>query len=816
MTESSIANIGFGTDTTGLEKAVTAQEKLITVSGKTEKATDKLLKKLDGLGNEFSSMNGIIGLLYQANLKMAASLEKIEKTGTDAANAVNSVAKASLSAEQMAENAARASAKHAASMAELRAKYNPLYAASRQYEIALRDIADAERIGAINAREAADARLNAATAINPIPMQNFGKAAEKTGHYVGQLGYQLNDIGMMMALGQSPFMLMMQQGPQISQLFDDMRNRGLSLGSTIKDAFLNMLSPMTFVTLAVIGVSGTIVQYFTGAGEATKSLEDKMGDLSDSVSTMNEQVKIYSADGIQTLIDKYGEINVELLAMIENQTQFSLNEAMSRTKTAIAAVNDELSGMLKYLDAGGRAGYTAQLNMQRDLKLTVAQAFELREALKSASEATDFQSQQSALRKINGLLAQSSMKASDVAGKALEAESAVRQLANSAPQANWMSGAVNGLTNLGAAIRARLGEALALRATMPGQGKFTPQQLIDQSGAQYGGRGGDPRNYDPNSIHYINPMSNTFDGTFYDPKKEKGGGGGSGSDKMQSEIEKLAETFSKLSEPFGKAKSALDAIDEALANGSIGVDQYSTALGALENAFLKSGGSAGQWAAIMARETESVAKQLKDLKKSGVESLGDAIGELAVNGQFDFGQLAKSIIKDLINITWQAAVTKPLLEMFGLSNGAVMSGSANGGSGGTGTMGLLQPFAKGSAFTNSIATSPTLFAFANGGALGVMGEAGPEAVMPLKRGPDGSLGVQMHGAAASGGGGKAVVVQVINNADNTEVSQERQVQGDGSEIQRIIIDTVNDGTANGEFDTAQAARYGNRQGKVFR
>lgn len=54
-------------------------------------------------------------------------------------------------------------------------------------------------------------------------------------------------------------------------------------------------------------------------------------------------------------------------------------------------------------------------------------------------------------------------------------------------------------------------------------------------------------------------------------------------------------------------------------------------------------------------------------------------------------------------------------------------------------------FAKGGAFTNSIVSQPTLFKYANGGAFGEMGEAGPEAIMPLKRGPDGSLGVEAHG-----------------------------------------------------------------------
>lgn len=57
-----------------------------------------------------------------------------------------------------------------------------------------------------------------------------------------------------------------------------------------------------------------------------------------------------------------------------------------------------------------------------------------------------------------------------------------------------------------------------------------------------------------------------------------------------------------------------------------------------------------------------------------------------------------------------------------------------------------QPFAKGGAFSqNGIITAPTLFGF--GGKTGVMGEAGPEAVMPLTRGADGRLGVAAAGAS---------------------------------------------------------------------
>lgn len=65
--------------------------------------------------------------------------------------------------------------------------------------------------------------------------------------------------------------------------------------------------------------------------------------------------------------------------------------------------------------------------------------------------------------------------------------------------------------------------------------------------------------------------------------------------------------------------------------------------------------------------------------------------------------------------------------------------------------GNVVPFANGGAFTNSIVSKPTLFPMARG-ATGLMGEAGPEAVIPLARGTDGKLGVRSSG----GGGGGAV------------------------------------------------------------
>jgi len=72
--------------------------------------------------------------------------------------------------------------------------------------------------------------------------------------------------------------------------------------------------------------------------------------------------------------------------------------------------------------------------------------------------------------------------------------------------------------------------------------------------------------------------------------------------------------------------------------------------------------------------------------------------------------------------------------------------------------GGVQMFAKGGAFTNGIYSDPTIFKFAKGGSFGVMGEAGPEAVMPLKRGSDGSLGVRVTAMEP-----QQVVVRVVTD-----------------------------------------------------
>jgi phage-related minor tail protein len=86
-----------------------------------------------------------------------------------------------------------------------------------------------------------------------------------------------------------------------------------------------------------------------------------------------------------------------------------------------------------------------------------------------------------------------------------------------------------------------------------------------------------------------------------------------------------------------------------------------------------------------------------------------------------------------------------------------------------------------------IVDKPTMFAYANGGVgrFGIMGEAGPEAILPLQRGSDGKLGVQ-----ASGGGGVSVGninITVENSGDQLSPAAQKQLAG---QVQGIVLSTL--------------------------
>ncbi|MGV3820246.1 phage tail tape measure protein [Citrobacter portucalensis] len=126
-----------------------------------------------------------------------------------------------------------------------------------------------------------------------------------------------------------------------------------------------------------------------------------------------------------------------------------------------------------------------------------------------------------------------------------------------------------------------------------------------------------------------------------------------------------------------------------------------------------------------------------------------------------FASMTQSVIKNLVDMATQALITNTILKSIMGIGGSLFGGAATASTGtAISSFGSSFSFnAKGgvydspslSAYSNGIYDSPTLFAFAKGA--GVFGEAGPEAIMPLAKTTDGTLGVRALGDPGSSGSG---------------------------------------------------------------
>ncbi|EMF0829271.1 phage tail tape measure protein [Pseudomonas aeruginosa] len=212
-----------------------------------------------------------------------------------------------------------------------------------------------------------------------------------------------------------------------------------------------------------------------------------------------------------------------------------------------------------------------------------------------------------------------------------------------------------------------------------------------------------------------------------------------------------------------------------------------------------SNGASGAWNDYL-ESARNVAGQTHDLFTNAFRAMEDAVATFATTGKLSFSDFAKSILADMARIATRAAASQALSSLFGGffggGNAAAQSGVdnlvsnsglfANGGA----FAGGVQMFATGGAFTNSVVSTPTAFGM-SGGRLGVMGEAGPEAVMPLTRTSSGALGVRAVG------GGSTVVAPVSVTIQDSGASPQAGDSGmDGATVQRAVASVVEQAISN--------------------
>ncbi len=161
---------------------------------------------------------------------------------------------------------------------------------------------------------------------------------------------------------------------------------------------------------------------------------------------------------------------------------------------------------------------------------------------------------------------------------------------------------------------------------------------------------------------------------------------------------------------------------------------------------------------------EETGKDVATLERGMSGGLRKAFDGVVLDGMNLSGAL--DVLKNSMIRTAYSAAIKPVTDHFGgmLANGVggLVQRILPFADGGSFSQGRVMPFANG-----GVVSSPTMFPMRGG--TGLMGEAGPEAIMPLARGADGKLGVRTQG------GGRAV--NVVMNISTPDVQGFRRSQG---------------------------------------
>ncbi|EFD3088147.1 phage tail tape measure protein [Escherichia coli] len=161
---------------------------------------------------------------------------------------------------------------------------------------------------------------------------------------------------------------------------------------------------------------------------------------------------------------------------------------------------------------------------------------------------------------------------------------------------------------------------------------------------------------------------------------------------------------------------------------------------------------------------DNAAGTAEQMFTAAFNSAGNALATFCTTGKLNFKSFTASLLSDLAKIMSQMAMmqaVKGIGSAFGWGSAAAASVTPNADGG-------VYQSADLSRYSGTVVNRPTFFAFAKGA--GVMGEAGPEAILPLRRGADGKLGV----VADIGGSGMVMFapqynIEINNDGTNGQI-----------------------------------------------
>ncbi|MCA2013522.1 phage tail tape measure protein [Cereibacter sphaeroides] len=242
-----------------------------------------------------------------------------------------------------------------------------------------------------------------------------------------------------------------------------------------------------------------------------------------------------------------------------------------------------------------------------------------------------------------------------------------------------------------------------------------------------------------------------------------------GFDRARTALEALRIVMSEAGETTTDTETALAAINDALAETPAAASAAAGGVSGVGDAAEEAQSRIERMAGNMSRFFMQ-AVQGGDAARNAVDGLLNRVMELSLNNVF---------MSLLGGLNLGGGFGKALSMVFNANGGVYTSPSL-------------------SAYSGQVVSSPTMFAFAKGA--GVMGEAGPEAILPLRRGADGKLGVSTDSAASTAGN---TIINITNNTGQQVETQERTNANGERQLDIAIGRSIGRGRQDNAF-----ARYG--------
>ncbi|PUY23696.1 phage tail tape measure protein, partial [Cronobacter sakazakii] len=266
----------------------------------------------------------------------------------------------------------------------------------------------------------------------------------------------------------------------------------------------------------------------------------------------------------------------------------------------------------------------------------------------------------------------------------------------------------------------------------------------------------------------------------------------------RQEVERVFDKTDKGAEAIAARQAALDALDKKYQQAKASELDW------------RAGVSAGlsDWMDNVSNIAGTVSQGIT----STMDSALDNVSAMLVGNKASWKDWGLSVLQTISKVALQMAVVNAMgggssgSGLLGSLLGGIAGGIAGGAAGDTNAGTAIQNYgasfqfnAKGgvyssadlSSYSGSVVDTPTFFAFAKGA--GVMGEAGPEAIMPLTRDATGRLGVKALGSGTQSGAGVSVSIGTINFTGGTGGAQgnANAAGAVANQITGAIIDTIN-------------------------